>query len=202
MLLLPQCMIRSATSRSSQINPSLRLCKVSGAKSAILATGRKTEAFNHKPLPHFLLYWDRMRRAANKTTSLICTYTLAGTAGPAAFPHGKQGRASPAILGDPLATWPWNTTSAWQQRNRHIPLCHPPVPSPVPPSCATGRKTMGSLELPGGLRACSMENLLHSIARLRVPKVKRAGSAQTRQLRALPALWHCHKAARGQWWLQ
>lgn len=135
MLLLPQCMIRSATSRSSQINPSLRLCKVSGAKSAILATGRKTEAFNHKPLPHFLLYWDRMRRAANKTTSLICTYTLAGTAGPAAFPHGKQGRASPAILGDPLATWPWNTTSAWQQRNRHIPPCHPLCHRAIP--CAT-----------------------------------------------------------------
>lgn len=177
MLLLPQCMIRSATSRSSQINPSLRLCKVSGAESAILATGRKTEAFNHKPLPHFLLYWDRMRRAANKTTSLICTYTLAGTAGPAAFPHGKQGRASPAILGDPLATWPWNTTSAWQQRNRHIPPCHPLCHPPVPPA-GKPREAWSCQEgsVPAPWKTCCTALHGHGCQRLKALAALRLGS--------------------------
>lgn len=69
LLLLPSRTIRSATSCPSQTYPDLPLCKVSSAEYAILTEGRKTEAINHKPLPHFLLYQDRMKQAVNKTTA-------------------------------------------------------------------------------------------------------------------------------------
>lgn len=52
LLLLP-CTTRSATACSPQVKPNLQLCKVPGAASAILAKGRKTEAFNHKTVATF-----------------------------------------------------------------------------------------------------------------------------------------------------
>lgn len=100
-LLLLQCMTTSNTSCSSQINPNPQLCKVSSAESAILTKGRKTEAFNHKPLPHFLLYRDRMKRAGIKTTSLICTSSLLGLQLPCL--ENRDGPAQPSLG----TTWHW-----------------------------------------------------------------------------------------------
>jgi len=99
MLLLPPPTIRSATSCSTRIYPGLRFCKASGAEYAILAEGRKTEAINHKPLPHFLLYRDRMKRAVHKTTARYLRLRLSPgspcpTRGSPGWKPGK-GNASP-----------------------------------------------------------------------------------------------------------
>lgn len=146
-LLLPSCTIRSATSCSSQIYPDLRFCKVSGAEYAILTEGRKTEAINHKPLPHFLFYRDRMKQAVNKTTArhlcLRLSPDICGwTCGSPGWKSGKERCQPPSGLAWLRGSAPRCLCASLQ--NQHLPITSIP-----PPSCATGRQAMAKLELPG-----------------------------------------------------